>query len=115
MKTKLFVLFFALASFAFSDGVLLTWTDNSNNETGFIIERGLGSNATIPFVEVGRVLSNVVTYTDKTVAKNTTYSYRIRAFNEGGNSAPSNVATVRTTPNPPAAPSNNTAVVIPGN
>ena len=91
--------------------VNLTWTDNATNETGFTVERCSGANCG-NFAAIGGVAANATTYTDPTAAPNTTYSYRVFAFNGGGNSQPSNVATV-TTPNSagPVAPSNLTATL----
>jgi hypothetical protein len=66
--------------------VTLSWTDNSNNEDEFIIER---STDGISFSEIDRVTQNVTTYSDATVQSNTTYFYRIiasNAFNTGTSS-----------------------------
>ena len=91
--------------------VNLTWTDNATNETGFDIERCTGVNCT-SFARIDGVGANVTTYSDTTAAPNTTYSYRVAAFNLGGTSQPSNVATV-TTPNlGPIAPTNLTASIL---
>jgi hypothetical protein len=71
--------------------VQLNWSDNSNNETGFIIEReSLGPDA---FTVIDTVLANQNTYVDLSVTY-LTYSYRISAFNAGGQSGYSNVAQI---------------------
>jgi hypothetical protein len=71
--------------------VQLSWTDNSNNENGFIIEReNLGPDA---FIVIDTVGANQNTYTDLNVAY-MTYAYRIAAFNASGQSAYSNVSQV---------------------
>lgn len=105
------ILFLGMASAA---SVQLDWQDNSNNETGFAIERAPGGSTT--FVEIARTTSNVVTYTDAGLPNSTSYVYRVRAFNTAGNSAYSNSASA-TTPAPvptiPAAPSNLTATALP--
>jgi hypothetical protein len=62
----------------------LNWNDNSDNETGFIIERG-GSYAQINYVS-----SDTTTFTDIEIFTDTEYSYRVRAYNEAGESRPSN-------------------------
>jgi FtsP/CotA-like multicopper oxidase with cupredoxin domain len=81
----------------------LRWTDNSLNESGFIIERMNGGG----FAEVGRVGANVTRWIDTTVLPSTPYSYRVMAYNAVGNSAYSNTVDVTTPSNtPPAAPSN---------
>ncbi|MFM7430563.1 MAG: T9SS type A sorting domain-containing protein [Flammeovirgaceae bacterium] len=65
--------------------VTLTWTDNSTNETGFQILRSLSE--TSGFAAIGTVSANVLTFTDNTVVANTTYFYRVVAFNNFGVSA----------------------------
>lgn len=78
----------------------LAWTDNSNNELGFKVERSLDGQA---FTEIATVAPNVTTYSDSTVAAATLYFYRVFAFNNFGNSAPTNVVDA-TTPAPPPPP-----------
>jgi hypothetical protein len=73
----------------------LSWTDNSNNEQGFRIERCTGNNCT-NFVQIAQVGANVTAFSNTGLARNTRYRYRVRAFNAGGNSAYSNIITVRT-------------------
>jgi len=71
--------------------VQLNWSDNSSNESGFIIEReSLGPDA---FTVIDTVLANQNTYVDLSVTY-LTYSYRISAFNAGGQSGYSNVAQI---------------------
>jgi hypothetical protein len=88
------------------DQIDLAWTDNSDNESGFKIERSLNGST---FSEIAAVGANGTGYSDTTVNENTTYWYRVRAYNSAGNSAYSNTAS-DTTPTcpalPPAAPSN---------
>ena len=73
----------------------LSWTDNSDNETGFRIERCKNLNCT-NYAQIAEVGVNVSTFADTTVNKNTTYRYRVRAFNASGNSAYSNSASAKT-------------------
>jgi parallel beta-helix repeat protein/predicted outer membrane repeat protein len=75
--------------------IRLNWTDNSNNETGFKIERFTGAQ---PFVEIATVGANVTTYTNSGLTANTTYTYRVRAYNSAGNSDYSNTASATTLP-----------------
>ena len=79
----------------------LSWTDDSNNETGFLIERVIEPNT---FEAVATVEANITDYNDTTVAPATTYAYRVFAFNGSGDSLPSN--TVMVTTAAPVAPSN---------
>jgi Abnormal spindle-like microcephaly-assoc'd, ASPM-SPD-2-Hydin/Fibronectin type III domain len=75
----------------------LTWQDNSTNEQGFRVERSLNGTT---FTEIATLGPNVHSYNDQGLTPNTTYFYRVIAFNNMGNSAPSNVA-AETTPKPP--------------
>ncbi|OPX85469.1 MAG: Exoglucanase B precursor [Pelotomaculum sp. PtaB.Bin104] len=79
----------------------LTWTDKSSNESGFKIERKSGNSG---FEEIAVVDSNT-TFTDTSLAPNTTYTYRVRAFNSSGHSAYSNEDSATTSSAVPAAPS----------
>jgi hypothetical protein len=84
--------------------VKLTWTDNSNNETGFKVQRQNGATWTT-LTTTG---ANVVTYSDNTVAPNSSYTYRVIATNANGDSAASNTDSA-TTPALAAAPTGLTA------
>jgi serine protease AprX len=101
------------AAAASSSQINLGWTDNANNEDGFKIERCTGSGCT-NFAQIAAVGANATSYSDTGLTANTTYSYRIRAYNTGGDSAYSNTASA-TTPaasQPPAAPSGLTATAV---
>jgi len=84
----------------------LAWTDASNNETGFVVERS--DDAGVTWNPIGLpTAANATTFSDTTVVSATTYIYRVYAFNTAGNSLNSNEITVTTTTGiPPAAPSN---------
>src|SRR5207237_263568 len=88
----------------------LSWTDNSNNETGFIIGRSATSGG--PYSDIATVGANVTSYNNTGLTANTTYYYVVRATNTGGDSANSAQASGTTLPNPPAAPTGLTATVI---
>ena len=77
----------------------LAWADNADNEDGFKIERCTGTGCT-DFVQITSVNSNVTTHSDTGLTAGTTYCYRVRAFNAGGDSDYSNGACATT----PAAP-----------
>lgn len=62
----------------------LIWKDNSDNELGFSVERSQYPDR--GFKEVGKVPANKNIYCDKSVEKNSTYYYRIRAISEYGRS-----------------------------
>jgi hypothetical protein len=72
----------------------LSWTDNSNNEESFAIERSTSMSG--GYIQVATVGANVRTYTDNTLFRKTTYFYRVRAANSGGKSGYSNVVSVKT-------------------
>ncbi len=84
----------------------LSWQDNSNNEDGFKIERSLDGTNFSPLATIG---PNITSYSDTGLNENTTYWYRVKAYNDVGESGYSNVASDTTPPcggQPPAAPSN---------
>lgn len=69
----------------------LTWTDNSTNETGFIIERSVGNNTSYSVLTTVGAGQN--SYSDSSgLQQNTTYYYRVKATNAGGDSGYSNEA-----------------------
>ncbi|MEP7214049.1 MAG: metallophosphoesterase [Acidobacteriota bacterium] len=72
----------------------LSWNDNSNNESGFDIERCAGANCT-SFARIALVGLDAESYSDPTIAAGD-YRYRVRGFNASGNSAFSNIANVST-------------------
>lgn len=67
---------------------LLTWTDNSNNEAGFKIERSVKDASN--FQTLDSVATDVVSYADTTIQVGIQYYYRLKAFNVAGESAASN-------------------------
>jgi hypothetical protein len=69
---------FLSASAASLTQINLSWTDNSDNETGFIIERRTSDSS---FSEVYRVGLNISYYRDTGLLPYTTYYYRVRAYN----------------------------------
>jgi uncharacterized protein (TIGR02145 family) len=63
----------------------LSWTDNSTNETGFKIDRKIGSGNWV--TDYG-IVSNadVINYSDTSVSAGITYTYRVSSFNSVGKS-----------------------------
>ncbi len=82
--------------------IRLTWSDRSDNETGFKIERKRENRS---FEEIATVRANTTSYNDTGLAEDTEYTYRVRAYNDAGNSSYSNEAGA-TTITVPQAPSN---------
>lgn len=76
-----------LAASAMYSTIRLAWQDNSPAETGFAIERKIGTGA---FSAYASVAANVTTFTDTQVAPGLTYTYRVRATAAGGDSGNSN-------------------------
>jgi hypothetical protein len=97
------------AAAASTSQINLTWTDNSNNESGFKIERKTGAGGT--YVQITVTGGNVTAYNDTGLTPSTQYYYRVRATNGSGDSAYSNEANATTTAASaaPAAPSTLTA------
>lgn len=62
----------------------LTWTDASDNEVGFKIERRTGLTET--YAEIARPGADTTSYVDPSLSASTTYCYRMRAFNSAGDS-----------------------------
>ena len=60
--------------------VILNWIDNSNNETGFTIQR-VTNAAFTNGVNTVTVAANTTTLTQTGLSRNTAYYYRIRANN----------------------------------
>jgi hypothetical protein len=70
----------------------LSWTDNADNESGYYVERGADTNWT----RIATVDANVRTYSNTGLAANTTYGYRVQAYNASGVSGYSNTASATT-------------------
>lgn len=76
-----------------SSQINLSWSDNSDNESGFRIERrvGVGSWSTVTSVSAG-----VTSYSNTGLTAETTYEYRIYAYNGAGDSTASNTDSATT-------------------
>ena len=77
--------------------VKLSWSDNSSNELGFVIQRKLGDSASVAaYSNIDTVAANVTSYVDTTTTDTTKYTYRLYAYNADTVSAFSNIATIVT-------------------
>jgi hypothetical protein len=74
-----------------NDTVTLRWTDNSNNETGFTIQRAGNANFT-GTITTSTAAANATSFAVTGLARNTQYYFRIRATNAVGASAAVNAA-----------------------
>jgi hypothetical protein len=88
--------------------IKLSWTDNSNNETGFKIER---STDNLTFTEIATTTVNTATYTNSGLTGSTLYYFRVRAYNGGGNSSYTSVVSGTTLAGPTPTP---TPTPLPG-
>lgn len=78
-----------------SGTINVSWVDNSNNETGFKLERKTGSGGTWSEIN-GSIAANATTFSNTGLTASTTYFYRVRSFNAAGNSSYSNEASATT-------------------
>jgi hypothetical protein len=83
-----------------TDRAMLSWTDNSTNEVGFVIERKVGTGA---FTVIATTPANSTMYTDNgKLPANTEFVYRVCAKGEASASEFSNEATLKTPAAPPS-------------
>jgi beta-galactosidase len=87
--------------------VNLAWADNATNELGFKLERATDG---VNFSQVAVPLANATNHEDNHLDASTAYFYRLHAFNAGGESDASNIASATTLPGPPTIPSGFTAM-----
>lgn len=84
-----FAVGFASVTSLSANPVKLSWTDNSDNESGFEIQRSTDGSI---FKRIGIVAPNITNYSDATANPYTDYIYRVRAFNHFGRSGFTNKA-----------------------
>jgi FtsP/CotA-like multicopper oxidase with cupredoxin domain/fibronectin type 3 domain-containing protein len=92
--------------------IALAWTDNANNETGFLLERSVNGGA---FSALATVTANTVSYVDTAVSAGSTgntYVYRVGATNLVGTSAYASSASVLIAATVPARPTGLTVTGI---
>ena len=90
----IYLAFLSLSSVAFS-AENLSWNDNSDNESGFKIERSIDGGE---FIEIGETGPDVAEFIDQDPPLGADLSYRVYAWNEYGNSGYSNTASTSTKP-----------------
>src|SRR5262249_18100795 len=96
----------------------LSWSDNSNNEDGFQLQRCTGTLASCPdanFQQIAQLGPNVTSFNNAGLQVQTIYTYRVRAFNSAGSSTNSNSVEATTQAAPPpltSAPSNLTSSIV---
>ena len=76
--------------------IVVSWTDNSNNEDYFILERSEDDSI---YTDIAHPLANASSYEDVTgLIPNKTYYYRLKAVTVTGSSAYSAVVSIKTPP-----------------
>ena len=73
----------------------LQWNDQSDNETGFLIERCADAGCS-NFTQVGATAANITSFSDTDLTAGTSYSYRVRATNGSSVSVYSELASATT-------------------
>jgi len=75
--------------------VNLDWTDKSDNEEGFVIERAEKDGKVVgPFEPIDQVDRNATNYTDDTTESGIIYEYRVEAFNVAATNSVRKAATI---------------------
>ncbi len=95
-----------------SSAIQLSWNDNSINENGFVLERSFTQAG--GFTELLNLPNGSTSYEDKGLTAETTYYYRIKAFNDTGESDYSTLANAKTMQQAPPLPGDdNSSTTIP--
>jgi fibronectin type 3 domain-containing protein len=92
-----------------TSGIILTWSDPTNDETGFTLTRATNAGLT-QNVQTIALAANVLAYTDASAAVGQTYYYRLTAKNAFGASAPTATANAIIQPTAATMPVDFTAV-----
>jgi len=82
------------ATAAGTTGINLGWMNNATNAASVLLER---STDNVTFSQIASLGASVTNYSDTSLTPATTYYYRVRASNTGGNSGYSNTAQATTT------------------
>lgn len=69
-----------------ASAISLSWTDNSTDETQFILARA--NSASGPFTQIATPGANVESYVDSNLSPETTYHYQLKAVSADGESLP---------------------------
>ena len=105
---KILLLFIFLGFVLNAADLRLEWQDNSDNEDGFEVWRRVNQGE---WLLIGGTSVNISTFVDGVIPIGSVLSYRVRAWNQFGESGYTNIVSVGTYP--PAAPSNASGVVVP--
>ncbi len=83
--------------------VILNWTDNANNETGYVVQRCQGAACTP--ADLVTIAADSISFTDSAASQKAVYVYQVLASNPAGRSGASNQSTVITLGHQPTATS----------
>jgi hypothetical protein len=100
MKNPLIILFALSISTTYAATLDLSFTDNSDNEKGFVVERSIDG---VTFEQLLTLEANITAFTDSDVPIGKTVYWRVYAWNDYGDSGFSNVVAELTSP--PLGPS----------
>ncbi|HEX2869490.1 MAG TPA: two-component regulator propeller domain-containing protein [Ignavibacteriales bacterium] len=81
------------ASASGKDKITISWKDNSESETGYVVER----KSTSDFIAVANLKANSTTFTDSMLQAPASYQYRVKAVAKEGESDYSNTASASVT------------------
>jgi hypothetical protein len=90
-----------------TNNAVLSWADNSSNESGFKIERKTGSGGV--YSQIAIAIPNSIAYIDSGLDYSTTYYYRVKAYNSVNDSLYSNEAFATIGANSPESSSGSAA------
>ncbi|MGB3588339.1 MAG: malectin domain-containing carbohydrate-binding protein, partial [Tunicatimonas sp.] len=99
-----------VATAASPTSISLSWTDNSDDESSFVIEKS--PSTAQPFSELTTVTSDTETYTDNSLTDGEFARYRVKAVNGAGSSSFSNTSSATTPYGSPKPPTVIVATVI---
>ena len=84
------------ASTVSSSSISLSWTDNSDDETGFKVYRNSADSSWESASVLTTTTANATSYTDTGLSASTTYYYRVKAANANGDSSWTSTASATT-------------------
>ena len=92
-----------MASATDTDQISLSWIDQSNNEDGFRVQRRSGTGG---WFQIKTLAAGTTSFASTFLIPDTSYSFRVYAFNEAGDSgfsSPDSATTFSDAPNAPSA------------
>ncbi len=95
-----------------SSSFTVNWSDNSTNETNYILERSTDGST---FSEIATLAADMISYKETGLSPNTQYYYRVKAINATDSSVYTSVASITTPPIPSAPSKANTPIPATGN